>query len=222
MGVGQLLVNLERTPRRGGGGRRILVRQHAGHAGVRRRPLRLGLDGLLQRAKRLGLVVFLEKQQAPRRINRGVGGGAVCRPVERIGIARPAERMGSARPTEQRVAVRPVRSAVEHLAEQPGGGLRLSELLEEQAELERCFAPGVALGGRLENRRRLGVPPPHDGELSEHRRRGGVTRGTLFRERFGLSRPSARDRAARHRREALRIRRRVLTGVRGRERRPGT
>ena len=215
MGVGELRVDLERRRGRRGGGRRILVRQRAGEAGVRRRPLRLGLDGVLQRAKRLGLVVLLEEQQAPGRIDRGVGGGAVGGAIERVGIARPAERLRGARRTEQRFAVRPVRSAVEHLAEQPGGGLRLSELLMQQAELERGFAARVALArpARASTCASV-VPPAHDGELSEHRRRGGITRGTLFRERFGLGRPPARDRAPRHRREALRIRRRVLTGVR--------
>ena len=75
----------------------------------------------------------------------------------------------------------------------------------QQPELERGLAAGIALcaaGSRMATAsvywpRTIASWPSTAG-------RGGIARRALFRERFGLGRTPARDRAARHRREALR------------------
>jgi hypothetical protein len=111
---------------------------------------------------------------------------------------------------------------VQHLAQEARGHLCASELLVEQAELKRSLAAGVAGGGGFEDGRRFRVLSAHHRELTEYGRRGGITCWPLFRERLGLGRAAARNRAARHRREALPVRRRDLPGVCRRKGRPGT
>ena len=52
--VEELAVDLESLGRGGGGGRRILIGQHARESGVRRRPFGIELQRILERAHRFG------------------------------------------------------------------------------------------------------------------------------------------------------------------------
>ena len=189
---------------------------------MRGRPLRLGLDRVLQRTKRLGLVVLLEEQQPPRGVDGGVGRGAVCRPVERVGIPRPAERVGRPRGAKHAFDIRAGCAPVQDLGQEARGHLCASKLLVQQAELKRSLTPGVAGGGGFEDGGGFRVLPADHRELTEYGGRGGIAGGPLFRERLGLGRTAARNRASRHRREALHVRRRALPGVCRRKGRPGT
>ena len=73
LGVGEVRIDLERALGRGGGRRRIVFRQRAREAGVRRRPAVVLRERLLERLHRLGPVVLFEEQQPPGRIDRGIG-----------------------------------------------------------------------------------------------------------------------------------------------------
>ncbi len=79
--------------------RRIVVLEHARDAGVRRRPVGIGLQRRLERLQRFGLVVLLE-EQPPHAVST-IAGSPPARSASRknvVGVARTVERVRGARP----------------------------------------------------------------------------------------------------------------------------
>ena len=187
---------------------------------MRRRPLRVELQRVLQRAQRLRLVVFLEEQQAPGRVDGRVRRNRVGRLEERIGIAGTAERLRGTGAAEEPFDVPAGGALLQHLGQVPRGLLSASELQLDQPELQRRFAAWLARHGRLEDGDRLVVPASGRGELAKNARGSAVGCRPLFRQRLGLRRTATRDGAAGHGREALRVGGRLLIRVRRRKRRP--
>ena len=119
---------------------RIVVGERARRAEERRRPSRVALERGLERLERLGLVVFLQEQFAPRRVDGGIARrGGRRGTVRAIRLLEPAERAQRTCRTCKAIGLRrPVAGHGDSL--ERGGGLGTTEHLLEQAELERGLA----------------------------------------------------------------------------------
>ena len=154
---------------------------------MRGRPLRIGLDRLLQRAQRLGLVVA----------SRGTAGPTRCRWRDRPrgqprGRARCSQRVTAERlrraPREDRFAIRDGDALPEDACQQTSGGLTAPQVLKA-AQLQRGLE-GATLARLARDCRRVVALPLAIGELTQHGGRSGspTSRGWLSAS------PDSRDR----------------------------
>ena len=96
LGLGIARIDLERLLGGGCGSRRVLVRQRPRHPEVRRGPLAVLLEHLLERLQRLGGILGLEEQLTPASLDRRVV-RADRRTVEGVGVVQLPERLRGAR-----------------------------------------------------------------------------------------------------------------------------
>ena len=184
--IGELWIDRQRLRRGFGRLRRILVFEHAGDAGVRGRPVGVGLERGLERLERACRIGFLEEQPSVGGLDhRGIAAGAIRREEKRLGFARTIERVAGARRAQQHGRIRG-RSAL--LVDRGEDRLRVAAAADraiEQRELERGLARRLPRGDRLEHRLRLAVLAARRGELREHDRgrriRGAAGRRHLLR-----------------------------------------
>jgi hypothetical protein len=216
MGIGEVRIDRERLGRGGRGLRRILVLEHARDPGVRRRPLRVGLERGLERLHRLGAVVFFEKEAAPGGLDdRRSRAGALRVAIERVGVARAVERMGGAPGAIEHVRVRRRLPLAMDRRQQRLGVAGAPDHAKQERQLQRGLAAGVPRRDRLEQRLGFLVLPAADRQLREHDRRRRIRRPARGRQLRRLVTLAVRQR---RRRRARKIRRRGrrLPGPHGR------
>jgi hypothetical protein len=162
VGIDRRWIHLERAGRERDGLRRVVVGEGASGADHRRHPAGIGLQRHLERFQRFGVVVLLEEQLAPRRLNRAIAGRAARVAVRGVGfVKRPSAR--SARPARAtpsdrrwcRPAARPSRGSprvgtAEHLLQQPEFERRFAR---RRARATGAAAPRPARSGRARSPR---------------------------------------------------------------------
>ena len=185
-------VERERLLNRLGGRRRVDVQQRLTHSEERRNPFVVCPERILERFRGLGVVVDLQEQFTPTRVNRGVVWGFLCRnPVRIIGELKVAERTGR---TAQPCVLGGGRTR---------SGLHVGDALQqrarrvapphhvvEEAELQRRLSFGRAFGGGPEQGFCVGVAANID--RSARLDDNGI--GSALGVRYP-TRPAVRDRA---------------------------
>ncbi len=195
-------VDLEGAAGGRSGSRRIVVRQRAREADVRRSPAGVRLDGDAERPHRLARLVLLEEERAPRRVHRRVVLERVRRvAVERVGGPRLVEGVGRTRGSQQPFGGHAAASRAHERHQHARGIIRAAQLAVQQAELQRRLAQGTARGGRLQQRQGVFVLATVDRQAAEDRCRRRVARTTSAGERFCVGSLAVGDRRGRGLRE---------------------
>ncbi len=159
--------------------RRIVIRERARGAEQRGRPARIRFEGGLIRLDRFGVVVLLEEQVAPGRLNVGVHRRGGCGDTERVvGGLEAIERL------QRASAARHLHGAARRRGEFGDALERLvgrgpAEHLLQQAELERGFARLRAQRDGLQQRFRIRVASALDARARLQRHDVGIARVEL-------------------------------------------
>ena len=177
--------------------RRVVVLERARAAEERRRPARIGFERRLIRLDRFGVVVFLEEQVAPRRLDRGVVRRGRRRvPKRGVRLLELAERLQ--RPSGAR-ELRGGPRRVSECGDARKGTVRpgTAEQLLQQAELERGFARRRTRRRRLQRRFSVRVQPARDGGTRLQRDDVRILRVELVRQGVDLGVAALDERARR-------------------------
>ena len=170
-------VDAEGALHRPAGDRGVLVRQHPRHADQGRHPFLVQLQRILKRLQRVGIVVLLEEQLAPRGVDRRIVGQRPRGPAqERVG---PPEAAGGARGERAVVLRQPVervQAVDDDRLEERHRLADAAERHEQPCELETGHAAGVGAGDGVEQRLGLAIVPDVDQQPGAERRGSRIGR----------------------------------------------